>query len=81
MGIRTLLRQAEVSAALYAGDDLTDLDAFRALAEMVDAGELEAGVRIGVRSDEGPREIADEADVVVDGPEGVRRLLEALLPG
>jgi hypothetical protein len=32
-----------------------------------------------VRSDEGPPEIADEADLVVDGPEGAREVLEALL--
>jgi trehalose 6-phosphate phosphatase len=81
VGIRRLLRQADVAAALYAGDDATDLDAFRALAEMAEAGELETAVRVGVRSDEGPPEIAEEADVTVDGPDGVRRLLEALLPG
>jgi hypothetical protein len=37
-------------------------------------------VRIGVRSDEGPPEIEHEADLLVDGPGGVHRLLESLLP-
>jgi trehalose 6-phosphate phosphatase len=59
-------------AALYAGDDVTDLDAFDAL------GEVESPVRVGVRSDEGPTEIVDRADLVVDGIEGMQRLLAEL---
>ncbi len=35
-------------------------------------------VRIGVRSDEAPRELLDAVDIVVDGPEGVRDLLAQL---
>ena len=64
--VRELLRDVDVDAALYAGDDTTDLDAFRALTELVEAGRLKAAVRVGVRSDEGPPAIAEEADVVVD---------------
>jgi trehalose 6-phosphate phosphatase len=79
VGVRALLGQAAVSAALYVGDDVTDLDAFRALGGMVEGGELECAVLVGVRSEEAPPEIADEADVVVDGPDGVRTLLDALL--
>ena len=33
---------------------------------------------MGVRSDEGPSEITEEADVVLDGPEGVAELLAVL---
>ena len=36
-------------------------------------------VRVGVASEEGPSEIASEADAVVNGPEGVRQLLAALV--
>lgn len=79
VGVRTLLRGTDVDAALYAGDDNTDLDAFRALGELVDEGRLRTAVRIGVRSDEGPAEIEQEADAVIDGPAGVHRLLEALM--
>jgi trehalose 6-phosphate phosphatase len=79
VGVRSLLRRTPVHRALYAGDDVTDLDAFRALREMVDGGELESAVLVGVRSDEAPAEITQEADAAVDGPEGVRALLEALL--
>ena len=80
--VRRLLAAAKpVDAALYAGDDVTDLDAYAALAELAASGELETAVRVGVRSDEGPREIAEQADLVVDGVEGVRDVLAALDEG
>jgi trehalose 6-phosphate phosphatase len=65
--VSELMRRHDLSAALYAGDDRTDLDAFEA-----------ATVKVGVRSDEGPPEIVERADVVVDGPEGIAELLAAL---
>jgi trehalose 6-phosphate phosphatase len=77
--VQRLLRDEDIDAALYAGDDVTDLDAFRALQELVESGRLKAAVRVGVRSDEGPEEIAREADVVVDAGDGVRALLAALV--
>jgi trehalose 6-phosphate phosphatase len=67
-------------AALYAGDDKTDLDGFAALAALVDESRLEHAVRVGVRSDEGPREIVEEADLVVDGIEGMQQVLAELDP-
>jgi trehalose 6-phosphate phosphatase len=80
IGVRNLLADADVAHAMYAGDDTTDLDAFRALADLAAEGQLQTVVRVGVRSDEGPAEIEREADVLVDGPAGVHRLLESLLP-
>jgi trehalose 6-phosphate phosphatase len=80
VGVRNLLEDADVAHAMYAGDDATDLDAFRALAELAAEGRLQTAVRVGVRSDEGPAEIEREADLLVDGPPGVHRLLESLLP-
>jgi trehalose 6-phosphate phosphatase len=77
--VQRLLREVDVDAALYAGDDATDLDAFRALEQLAESGRLKAAVRVGVRSDEGPPEIAREADLVIDAGEGVRALLDALL--
>jgi trehalose 6-phosphate phosphatase len=79
VGITKLLRDSDVDVALYAGDDETDLDAFRALGELTDSGRLRFAVRVGVRSDEGPEEIVSNADIVVDGTANVRSLLEALL--
>jgi trehalose 6-phosphate phosphatase len=67
-----LIRRHDLHAALFAGDDVTDLDAFDAL------DELPAAVRVGVRSDEGPAAIVERADLVVDGPEGMADVLAAL---
>jgi trehalose 6-phosphate phosphatase len=78
-GIQRLLRDTDLDAALYVGDDRTDLDAFRALREEVAAGRLQSAACIGVRSDETPDGLAAEADHLVDGPKGVRDLLLALL--
>jgi trehalose 6-phosphate phosphatase len=79
-GITWLLDEvgARIDSAMYVGDDTTDLDAFRALTTLVDEGRLVRALRVGVRSEEGPSEISDEADIVVDGPDGVRELLTVL---
>jgi trehalose 6-phosphate phosphatase len=77
-GITSFLEGADIDTALYAGDDATDLDAFRALAKMTQENRLTAAIRVGVSSDEGPSEITDEADVVVDGTDGMRELLAVL---
>ena len=81
-GVRSLLAEAgaHIEFALYVGDDSTDLDAFRALGELVAEGKLTRALRVGVGSDEGPSAITSEADIVVDGPEGVRELLSLLAP-
>jgi trehalose 6-phosphate phosphatase len=78
-GIVSLLRDRDLAAALYAGDDTTDLDAFRGLTELVEGGRLGTAVRVGVRSDEGPSALAQEADLMVEGTDGVRDMLQALL--
>jgi trehalose 6-phosphate phosphatase len=78
-GIQRLLRDTDLDRALYVGDDRTDLDAFRGLTEEVAAGRLQEVLRVGVRSDETPEELEAQADLLVDGPPGVRDLLLALL--
>jgi trehalose 6-phosphate phosphatase len=72
--IRVLVEEAGVSRALYAGDDTTDLDAFRGLGE---AG-LELAVRVAVSSDEGPPELREQADLVVANPAELVELLRQL---
>ena len=79
LGIATLLRGTPVAAALYVGDDTTDLDAFRELRALAQSEALASTVCVAVRSDEAPAELAHEADLTVDGTGGVRELLEALL--
>jgi len=76
--VAALLSTSGVSVAAYAGDDRTDLDAFRRLRELEREGRLRAAVCVGVVSDEGPPELAEECDLRVDGPDGWLALLEAL---
>jgi trehalose 6-phosphate phosphatase len=73
-GIRAMVEHIPVRAALYGGDDVTDLDAFDAL----DSLDLDHVVKVGVRSDEGPAAIVDRADIVVDGVRGFTGVLSAL---
>src|SRR5207248_8338532 len=40
-GISSFLEQSEVDVAMYVGDDATDLDAFRALAQLAEEGKIE----------------------------------------
>ncbi len=75
----SLLRGSGMAAGCYVGDDTTDLDAFRGLHALVASAELAHAVCVAVSSDEAPAELALEADLTVDGPDGVRGLLEALL--
>jgi len=78
-GVVSFLSDMDLDAALYVGDDATDVDAFRGLGELLADGRLRHVLRVCVGSDEGPSELAHEADLVVDGPDGVRALLETLL--
>ena len=77
--VRTLVEEYRPRRAMFIGDDTTDLDAFRELEELRKEGELQEILRIGVASDEGPPEIETEADIVVDGVEGVGELLQQLV--
>jgi trehalose 6-phosphate phosphatase len=77
-GIETFLADTDVDVAMYVGDDRTDLDAFHALVRLADAGRIARAIRVGVRSEEGPSEITEEADLVVDGTDGVVELLAVL---
>jgi trehalose 6-phosphate phosphatase len=76
--VRTLVEEYRPRKAMFLGDDTTDLDAFRELEELREEGKLQEILRIGVASDEGPPEIETEADIVVDGVDGVAEVLGAL---
>jgi trehalose 6-phosphate phosphatase len=73
-----LVTAAEVTGALFAGDDRTDLDAFAALRELTAAGELERAVCVGVGSAEAPPTLEREADLLVEGTGGLLDLLREL---
>ena len=70
--VRALLEQRGLRRALYAGDDTTDLDAFRGL------DGLEVSVRIVVASAEGPPRLREAADIVVESPAELAELLRLL---
>jgi trehalose 6-phosphate phosphatase len=65
-----------VRGVMVAGDDLGDLPAFAAAAQLMADGI--DGLRIAVRSAEAPPPLLAEADLIVDGPEGLREVLQQL---
>ncbi len=67
-----LLAERGLRRALYAGDDTTDLDGFRAL------DGLELAVRVAVASSEGPPALREAADLVVESPAAFLELLRSL---
>jgi trehalose 6-phosphate phosphatase len=70
--IRSLLDERGLTRALFAGDDTTDLDAFRALEG------LELGVGVALSSNEAPTALIEAADIVLSGPDELVALLRAL---
>ena len=70
--IRALLDERRLTRALYAGDDATDLDAFRALEG------LELGICVALSSSEAPVGLIEAADIVLAGPDELAQLLRAL---
>lgn len=70
--IRDVLAERDLRRALYAGDDTTDLDAFRTVAE------LDVGIRVAVASPEAPQALVEAADIVVTSPDELLALLRRL---
>jgi trehalose 6-phosphate phosphatase len=71
--VRRVAAGSGATALAVVGDDRGDLPGFAA------AAELGGGLRVAVGSAEVPPELLDAADLVLDGPEGVREFLEHLL--
>lgn len=76
--VASLLAGDRIGRAIYAGDDRTDVDAFRRLRELREGGDLEVAVCVAVLSPEAPSDLALESDLTVSGPEGWLTLLEWL---
>jgi trehalose 6-phosphate phosphatase len=73
--LRGLVAERPTAAVVFVGDDLGDLPAFAAVETMRAAGL--PGLLVCSGSTE-VTEVAERADLVVDGPEGVAALLHAL---
>lgn len=76
--VASLLAIDGLDRAIYAGDDRTDLDAFRRLRQLREEGRLHTAVCVGVLSSEGPTELAEESDLTVEGLDGWLAMLEWL---
>ncbi len=74
--VERVAAELNLAAALFAGDDVADIDAFRALERLAARGLV--AVRVAVRGDETPDALLATADVVVDGPAGLVELLGEL---
>jgi trehalose 6-phosphate phosphatase len=74
--VARLVAHDGVEAALYAGDDLGDVPAFAALEEAAERGIVIC--RVAVVGDETPSRLRDRADVRVQSPDGLVRLLRDL---
>jgi trehalose 6-phosphate phosphatase len=66
---------ADLATAWFAGDDVSDLRAFQALAEREARYQGFTGVRAAVVNEETGREVADAADFVIGPPDAVPGLL------
>jgi trehalose 6-phosphate phosphatase len=75
VALEEYVRESGAGAVLYAGDDLGDLAAFAAVEKLRSDGL--PGVLVCSGSTE-VTELAERADLVVDGPAGVVDLLNAL---
>jgi trehalose 6-phosphate phosphatase len=74
--VRRIMAESGARAVVVAGDDLGDLPAFAAATELSGGT---GGLKVAVRSAETPPALLADADLVVDGPPGLRRFLQRLL--
>ena len=70
--VRALLSESGLRRALYAGDDVTDLDGFRAL------DGLDEACRVAIVSAEGPSELGELADLRLGSTDALLELLRRL---
>ncbi len=73
-----LLERYPVRAAVYAGDDVTDVDAFAGLRTWAQREDC-TSVAVAVASPEGPQELSDSADLILDSVDGWADFMYSLL--
>jgi trehalose 6-phosphate phosphatase len=76
--VRMLVERHALRGLLVLGDDVTDLDMFRAAAQLAAEGRLTTARVAVAAGGEAPPEVIAEADAVVPSPEAAADLLRAL---
>jgi trehalose 6-phosphate phosphatase len=81
-GAAALIAQTPgVRHAVFAGDDITDLDGFAALRRLVADGQLDSATLIAVSGADAPPQVAAAADLVLPDPAALGAFLTALTTG
>jgi trehalose 6-phosphate phosphatase len=76
---RELVERYGLRGVVVLGDDVTDLDMFRAVSELRDAGRVRAAViGVGGGGGEVPPAVAEAADLTLSGPEEASLMLAGL---
>lgn len=76
---REIVARHGLRGVVVLGDDVTDLDMFRAVAALRDEGRVRAAIiGVGGGGGEVPPEVGAAADVVLEGPEAAAALLDRL---
>lgn len=78
VAVAALIEERGLRGALYLGDDRTDIDAFRTVRRLTEAG-VSAGAAIAVLHSDSPASLAEEADVALATIESVPQFLRWLL--
>lgn len=78
VAVAALIEERDLRGALYLGDDLTDIDAFRVVRRLTETG-VSAGAAIAVLHADSPPGLAEEADVALESIEHVPAFLRWLL--
>ncbi|HEX9015146.1 MAG TPA: trehalose-phosphatase [Chloroflexota bacterium] len=75
--VRAIVESRRLAGALYVGDDSTDLNAFRVLAQARERGEIRA-LLVAVSSAEAPGDLLAAADFIVAGVAETARMLRGV---
>lgn len=78
--LRAVVETFRLRGLLVVGDDLTDLDMFRAAAELRAGGDLRAAIVVVAGGGEVPAAVRAGADVELASPDAVAALLAGLVP-
>lgn len=75
--LEKIVRDNNLKKVIYLGDDITDVDAFDKIKEMLSSNEID-GIAIAVKSDEVPSYVSDHADYWLDNVDEVGRFFQWL---